>query len=195
LIGCVCNREGLHYFIFPGENTFLDAGEIAILGSSGKSGTDEIQIDIYHASAESSFIEQYLAFETRFPEAAFNTIFFVCSASNKFIEFSHEPAHARQSQAQLGDPFGIICEGSNVFFEGQQRLWFITVTFRAEHKPASCDLPIRPTGNEIGTSAQNSVKVVGQDGKSTNIDGKNTCQELQPLNEQFFAVGEVAACD
>lgn len=100
----------------PVTDTLLNAGKVALFGTGSEASTDWIEINVNHTSGNGSVIEQIEAFEARFPEATFNVIFFVCGASDEFVETAHEPAEAGQPQAELSDAVRAQGEGGDLHF-------------------------------------------------------------------------------
>jgi hypothetical protein len=70
---------------------------------------------------------------------------------------------------------------------------FAAATGREESQPATGDFAIGPGGEDVGAGVQNGVRVSGHDGVSTDIDGENGCEMLQPVDHPSLAVGEISA--
>ena len=174
----------------PVEDTYLDACEIAIFGSAGQTGSNEIEVDINHSRDGGCVIEEDFCFEAGFPEFAFNVVFFIGHACDVFVEAGLEPAEAGQTFAKFGDCSWGIGEGGDLEIEGEFILFF-----GVEGKPAEGDLTIGPGGGDIGASAKDFVDMSIHDGKGADIDGEDGGEEPQPVDNPGFTVREVAASD
>jgi len=172
----------------PCAEPLLNAGEIAFFRSSGKAGSDGIEIHVDHAGGNSGVIEEGLAFEARLPETALDAIFFVCSPCDEFIEACHEPAEAGQSLAQLFDTLGTADERLDLQFgrrEGFPGQW---VAMWEEGEPADGDVTTGPGGDEVRDESQDEVVVVFENGVGTDVNGEDGGQELQSGEQQDLTV-------
>ena len=185
-----CGRR--HCFLLPGTDSFLDAGKVAFFRSFCQAGPDGIEVYIHHAGCYGRHVEEGLAFEPRFPEAAFDVIFFVCGSGNEFVQAAHEPAEAAEALAELSDALRIIGQGVDVFVGWGDRGALCITMPGEENQPAGCNFPIGPQGNDVGTGAQNGVVVGLQDGVCTDLDGENGGEKSQPVDDPCFAMGEIS---
>lgn len=166
-----CNVCGC--LVLPGLDSLVDAGEFAFFWGGGQASADGVEVDIGHTGDDSGGIEEGLAFEPRFPEAAFDIVFFVGGASNEFVELSHEPADAGEAFADLGDALGATDEGLDFFFGGGGgRIPFGSV-FGEECEPADGDFAIGPDKDDIGADAEDDMVVIIHDGVGPDFDGED----------------------
>jgi hypothetical protein len=66
-----------------------------------------IQVDVYHRSENRRIVEQCLATEATFPEAAGAIIFAIRASCDRFVEIAHEPTQVAEAFAQCLQAFGL----------------------------------------------------------------------------------------
>ena len=80
---------------YPG----VDSRIFSLLGSVGDTGADGVEVDIGHDGQQRGFVEQGLAFETTFPEAAGDAVFGIGLTGDVFVQGAHVPGEVVQALA------------------------------------------------------------------------------------------------
>ena len=139
-------------------------------GSFGNVGSDQIQVHINRTSQDGSIAKQGLVLETAFPKPAGAVVFSVRFASNALGQLFHEPADIRQSAAIFLNQSLVVDDrlefiGSR-FTSGPS----IVFAFRKQVPDSFGDFRIGPCFYDVGTIAEDNMKVIAHHGIAENID-------------------------
>src|SRR6056297_1489169 len=171
-------------------NPILRSCEVALLGCFGNRRSHRVEIDIGRTGNQRGFIQQLLSLEARFPKVPGDFIFAVTAPSDILRRASHPPTDVAQAASAVGHYFRVARDRLDLDFGGRLGGAVLSPPPREQSQPTRGNLPVAPLRHDIGPRPQHQVQMITQHRVGDAFDGKDRCQEFQPLSNPNAAMFE-----
>src|SRR6056297_858957 len=171
-------------------NPILRSCEVALLGCFGNRRSHRVEIDIGRTGNQRGFIQQLLSLEARFPKVPGDFIFAVTAPSDILRRASHPPTDVAQAASAVGHYFRVARDRLDLDFGGRLGGAVLSPPPREQSQPTRGNLPVAPLRHDIRPRPQHQVQMITQHRVGDAFDGKDRCQEFQPLSTPNAAMFE-----